>query len=330
MTTGNTNSSILGKEAFGVGVNGKWRFNRYITLKGRGAITDGTDDLKNNKSSKTQSAVYLKLLTKPILKSLKSNFIYERVDANFISLGGSGAKDKEQIENINSLKISKTLRANLDLKAKRDNLNGALSATQYIYYEYLRFNYHPGFLKRGNINFKFSNKDIEGRGAQNNRQIAGIDFNLRKKSGWRYGGGIEYNDYTDQNESTSSQISTIYKIIIAYKQKLDKNRFYRATINTNYQDVYGNQDKISFKIDAGYTHNKHLNLDLSYLVNNTDYENSNDTQNSVSQFRTTYKIDAMGAKVLRLLLEKREVSIDNDTPNSYSEYRGKLSFAMNF
>jgi len=330
LTTGSANSSISGKEGFGVGLNGKWRFNRYITLKGRCAITDATNDLRNNKPSKTQNAFYIKLLTKPILKSLKSNFIYERVDSDFISLGGSGAKDKEQIQNINSLKISKRLRANLSLKANRDNLNGALNATQYIYYEYLRFNYYPNFLKRGNINFKFSNKDIQGRDADNNRQIAGIDFNLRKKSGWRYGGGVEYNDYTDHNESASSQISTIYKVIIGYKQKLNKNRFYRATINTNYQDIYHNQDKISFKIDAGYTHDKQLSMDLSYIINDTNYENSNDTQNSVSQFRTSYKIDTTGAKIVRLLLEKRDIFVDNDKANSYSEYMGKLSFAMNF
>jgi len=293
-------------------------------------LTNGTDDIKNNKASKTHSAIYLKLLTRPILRSLRSNFTYQRVASDFISFGGSGAKDKEQIENSTSWRINKKLRANLSLKASRDNLNGALGDTQHIYYEMLRLGYRPDFLKRGDINFKISNRDTKGRGADNNKQIAGVDFTIRKKSGWRYGGGFEYNDYDDNNATSSSQTTTIYRALVGYKYRINKSKSYRITVRTNYQDIHADQDKIGFKIDAGYIHNRHLSMDLSYNINDTNYENSNDTQNSTYQFRTTYKIDTKGAKTVRLLLEKRDVDVENSSTNSYNEYRGKLSFVMNF
>lgn len=330
LSTGDANSSVLGKKGIGVGVDGKWRFSRYITLKGRVALTNGTDDIKNDKASKTHGAIYIKLLTRPILRSVRSNFIYQRVASDFLSFGGSGVKDKEQIENSTSWRINKKLRASLNLKANRDNLNGALGDTRDIYYEMLRLSYRPDFLKRGDINFKVSNKDTKGRGADNNRQIAGVDFNIRKKSGWRYGGGFEYNDYDDDNSTAASQTTTIYRALVGYRHRIDKYKSYRVAIRTNYQDIHGNQDKIGFKVDAGYVHNRHLSVDLFYNINYTDYESSNDTQNSTYQFRTTYRIDTKGAKTIRLLLEKRDVDIENDGTNSYNEYRGKLSFVMNF
>ncbi len=330
LSTGDANSSVLGKKGIGLGIDGKWRFNRYVTLKGRAALTNGTDDIKNDKSSRTHGAIYIKLLTRPVLRSVKSNFIYQRVASDFLSFGGSGTKDKEQIENSTSWRINKKLRASLSLKANRDNLDGALGDTRHIYYEMLRLSYRPDFLKRGDINFKLSNKDTKGRGADNNRQIAGINFTLRKKNGWRYGGGFEYNDFDDDNSTSSSQITTIYRALVGYKHKISKIQSYRVTVRTNYQDMHGDQNKIGFKIDAGYVYNKHLSMDLSYNINDTDFESSNDTQNSTYQFRTTYKIDTKGAKTVRLLLEKRDVDTENDGANSYNEYRGKLSFVANF
>ena len=330
LSTSDANLSILGKKGIGFGVDGKWRFNRYATLKGRVALTNATSDIKNNKPSKTHSAVYLKLLTRPVLKSVRSNFIYQRVASDFISFGGSGTKDKEQIENSTSWRISKKIRANLSLKANRDNLNGALLDTRNIYYEMFRLNYRPDFLKRGDISFRLSNKDTTGRGADNNRQIVGIDLTIRKQDGWRYGGGFEYNEYNDNNTTISSQTSNIYKVLVGYKQKISKNKSYRVTAITNYQNIHGNQNKIGLKINAGYIYNKHLSMDISYNINDTNYDISNNTQNSTYQFRTSYKIDIKGNKIVRLLLEKRDVNIENDSTNSYNEYRGKLSVAISF
>ncbi len=328
LATADANSTVVGKKGVGVGIDGKWRFSRYFTLKGRVALSNGTNDIKNHKASKTQGAIYLKLLTRPLLRSIRSNFIYQRVASDFISFGGSGTKDKEQVENLTSWRVSRKFRVNLSFKTNRDNLNGALGDTRHIYYGMFRLGYKPEFLKRGDINFKLSSRDTKGRGADNNRQIAGVDFTVRKKSGWRYGGGIEYNDYSDNNNTSSSQTTTIYRALVGYRYKVDTSKSYRITFRTNYQNIHANQDKIGFKIDAGYIHNRHLSMDLSYNINDTNYDSSNDTQNSTYQFRTTYKIDTKGIKTIRLLLEKRDVIMKNSSANSYDEYRGKLSFDM--
>ena len=70
-----------------------------------------------------------------------------------------------------------------------------------------------------------------------------------------------------------------------------------------------------------------------YIINQTDYDSSSSTkniQNSTYQFRTTYKLDAKGKNILRLLLEKRDVDVDETAESTYNEYKGKLSFVMNF
>ena len=70
-----------------------------------------------------------------------------------------------------------------------------------------------------------------------------------------------------------------------------------------------------------------------YMINDTDYDSSSsskNTQNATYQFRTTYKLDAKGKNILRLLLEKRDVDVDETPDSTYNEYKGKVSLVMNF
>lgn len=328
-SSSDTNSSTIGKRGYGIGVDGKWRFNKYITLKGRGAFTDGKGDIKNDATTSSNGAVYLKLLTRPVLKSVKSNFVYQRVDADFVSFGGNANDDKEQIENSTTWTINKEFRARIDLKANRNNLDGkAVNGTENMYYEALSLTYKPKFIKRGDFVFRASNKDTDDNIKDSNRLTAGVDFNLRQKSGWRYGAGYDYSDNDDNNASSSTN-HTI-KALLGYKKKLGKVSSYRFTVRPNYQVIESTQDKIGFKVDAAYVHDKQLSLDLMYLINDTNHESNNDTQNSTYQFRTTYKLDAKGKNILRLLLEKRDIDVDDNPDSSYNEYIGKLSFVANF
>ena len=69
------------------------------------------------------------------------------------------------------------------------------------------------------------------------------------------------------------------------------------------------------------------------MINDTNFDDattSKDTQNATYQFRTTYKLDAKGKNLVRLLLEKRDSDIKDDSQNSYNEYIGKVSLVMNF
>ena len=329
LATGDLDSNVSeAKNGYGFGVDGKWRFNKYITLKGKAALTDGKKDKRVDKGV-AHTALYLKLLTRPVLKSVKSNFVYQRVDSDFVSFGGSANDDKEQIENSTTWRINKELKARFDLKYNRDNLDGSLSDTKDLYYEAAVLTYYPSFLKRGDFNFRVSNKDIRGREV-GDTITAGVDFNLRQKSGWRYGAGY---DYSDNDSNTTSTRSHIIKALLGYKQKLSKTSSYRFAVRPNYQIIENSQDKIGLKVDAGYVYSKYLDMDILYMINDTNYDDSTtskDTQNATYQFRTTYKLDAKGKNLVRLLLEKRDSDIKDDSQNSYNEYIGKVSLVMNF
>lgn len=332
LSTGGVDSTAAGKEGYGIGLDGKWRFNKYITLKGRTAFTSGKDNIRdNNTSSKSKGAIYLKLLTRPLLKSVKSNFVYQRVDSDFISFGGSGNSDKEQLENSTTWTINKELRARMDLKGNRDNLDGALGDTQYLHYEALSLTYRPSFIK-GDMTFRGSNKGLDGRGTDTVTQTAGVDLNLRNKSSWRYGGGYDYSDVDDKNSTSSSLTTHRFNVLLGYKAKVSKVSSYRFTIRPSYLYIENQEDKIGLKLDAGYVYNKQMSMDLLYLLYQVDYSdvNANNTENSTYQARATYKLDTKGSDAIRVLLEKRDVDVDNTADKTYSEYKGKVSLVMSF
>ena len=327
------NPSAAGKKGTTVGVDTKWRFNKYITLKGRAAISHSTDDLRGNKDSQTENAIRLRLLTRPVLSSVKSNFMYQRISSDFISAAGSANADNEKIENSTSWKINKELTTKLALKSSRDNLDGALGDTQHTYYEALSFIYKPEAIKRANIDFKFTNKDVQGRGAKTNQFTAGVNGNYRTTDGFRYGLGYDYSCLTDSNTSASSQTINNIRAILGYKKKLEGESSYRITATVDAQNVSqdgNNQDRYGLKLDAGYQYNKKLSMDLAYISRNTYRDESNDSINSTYQFRTTYRLDDMGKKTVRLLLEKRDYDIENDSDSSYNEHIAKLSYVYNF
>lgn len=333
LSTGSANSSFKGKKGYAVGIDGKWRFNKYITLKGRTAFTSGKDNIRdNNTSSKSKGAIYLKLLTRPLLKSIKSNFVYQRVDSDFITFGGSANDDKEQIENSTTWTINKEFQARMDLKGNRDNLDGNLGDTRNLHYEALSLTYRPSYIKRGDITFRGSNKGLKGRGADTVTQTAGLNLNVRQKSGFKYGGGYDYSDVDDKNSTTSSSTTQTVNILLGYKGKISKVSSYRFTIKPSYLYIDNQQDKLGLKVDAGYVYDKQLSMDLLYLLYQTDYTdiNANNTQNSTYQARASYKLNQKGSDAIRVLLEKRDVDVDNSTDKTYSEYKGKISLVMNF
>ncbi len=334
LSTGGVDSNVSGKEGYGVGLDGKWRFNKYINLKGRAAVTTGTDNKRDNVDDETQTALLLKLYTRPVLKSVKSNFIYQRVDAKYVSFGGTAPKDKEQIENMTSWRINKEYNARIDLKADRNNLDSnQTDGTTVSIYEAFTLNYRPSYLTRTDIIFKATNKNIDNDLKDDNRVTARLDITKRTRSGWRYGGGYEYSDYVDSIESNASRKTNSIHGLVGYKKKLSKTRSYRVTCRANYRNIdqeAGSQDTVGLNIDAGYIHNKKLSADLAYRLNNTDNEINNNIHNNTYQFRAAYKLDERGQNIVRLLAEKRDVKVDNTPDSSYDEYIQKLSLTMRF
>lgn len=322
-----------GKEGVSLGLDGKWRFNKYFTLKGRTAISKSTEDSKNE-DKETATAIRLRLLTRPVLSSVKSNFMYERISPDFISAGGSSKnKDKERLSNSTTWRITKELNTKLDLKASRDNLDGQLTDTQHIYYEKLNFTYKPKAIKGLNVNLKLSNKDTKGRGVESNRYTVGLNGSLRQKNGFKYGTGYDYSHYDDENNNSASSIINNINVLLAYRKKLSKESSYRFTVRIDAQNVKKDSksdNNLGFKIDGQYRFNKKLSTDLSYISRYSYREDSSDTVNSKYRSRTTYKLDERGKKILRLLLEKRDYDVKNNSSKGYDEYIGKLSYVYNF
>ncbi len=332
LATGDTSVVTNGKEGYGIGLDGKWRFNKYLTLKGRAGFTDGTDDVRNYKPKSSHGAVLLKLFTRPVLKSVKSNFVYQRVEPNFVSFGGSANDDKEQIENSTTWTINKELRARMDLKGNRDNLDSKLEATQKLHYEALTLTYKPSFIKRSDMTFRGTNKGLKGRGSDTVTHTGGVNLNIRQKTGFRYGGGYDYSDVNNKMTAISSVTTHTIKALLGYKAKLSKISSYRFTIKPSYLVIESQENKFGLKVDAGYVYNKQLSMDLLYLLHQTDYTdiNANDTQNSTYQIRGAYKLSAKGSDAIRVLFEKRDIDVDDRADSTYSEYKGKVSLVMNF
>ena len=246
----------------------------------------------------------------------------------FISFGGTANDDKEQLENSTTWTINKELRARMDLKGNRDNLDGAQTEDQTLHYEALNFTYKPSFLKRADLTLRGTNKGFDGRGADSTTQTAGLNLNHRL-SQWRYGGGYDYANVDDRNASTETT-THIFKVLLGYKNRLSKDSSIRFTLKPSYLKIEGNQDKTGLHVDAGYVYDRQTSMDLLYRVNQIDYDISNNTLNSTYQARAAYKLNAKTSDVIRVLLEKRDVEVDNDSAKTYSEYRGKLSLVLNF
>ncbi len=327
------NTTAPGNKGMVFGIEADWRFNKYITFKGKGAITRSTNDLRGGKALDTENAIQLRLLTRPVLSSVKSNFTYERISTDFISTTGSANADLERIENATSWRINNEWSSKLSLKASHDNLDDSLGDTQYTYYEALNFNYKPKEYKRTTVDFKLTNKDVQGRDVKTNQYTFGVLGNYRSEDGFRYGLGYDYSNLDDKNNSASSQTINNLRAIIGYKQKLEGDSSWRitATVDAQYLDQKDNQeDRYGLKLDAGYQYSKKLSMDLAFASRNSYKEDYDDTMNNTYQFRSTYRIDDRGKQIVRLLLEKNDYKVEDNSDSSYNEHIGKLSYVYNF
>jgi len=331
LSTGDANSTVVGKKGVSFGLKGKWRFNRYVTLRGRFGLTNATDDIKNNKPMSSHTALQIKLLTKPSLRKIRSNFTYTRISPKYISLAGGATKDMEQFENSNSWRITNRLTSRFGVRFKRDNLDNDLNGTRRTSYEHISFRYRPKMIKRSDINFRFSNMDVKGRGTDSNTKTAGLSFNLRKKSGWRYALGLDYSDADDNN--ASSNITKSARVTVGYKKRLSKEKSYRITATINQQIVSqsGKKDNnYGLKLYLEYIHNARLSFDLNYMSKYAFKEDSENSEYSSYQARVNYKLDSKGRRSVRLLIEKKHNDIENTPNSSYNEYKAKISYVINF
>ena len=320
-------------EALSAGLQWDWRFNRYLRFKGDTAVTNTTNTLTGG-SAETKTAVRMTLYTKPV-RSVNSNFKYERYDGGFNTLVGSATQDRERMENTTSWAINRQLRSRMTLKYSRDNLDGkSLSGTQKIYDGLVSLNYRPDFVKRGDIGLRLQYTERDGRGLDTKQTNAGVDFTDRLKSGWRYGFGYEFTDYqVDSNGSGDNQLHTL-RGNVGWKHNFDKTNRVRVTLKLDISLFDNSDSNLSQKrfggtFDAGYDFGRQFAVDALFTSKNTNRDLSDNTSYELYQLISQYRPFGTNGHVLKLNLQRRDYH-GSTTTGSYVEDEARLAYAFAF
>lgn len=323
-----------GASAANAGMNVEWRFNRYVTLRSDMALMEGTDNLRDNKGYTHAHAIKARLLTKPLPRSLRSNFTYEYVNPDFAPLVGSGAADRERITNDTSYHFSRQLKFRLTLKHSRDNLSGTRPDTQHINDGVLYCDYRPDFLKRGDLGLRLQAKSVDGNGADSMLHENEVYFNVRPKSGWRLGGAYIYSVLDDDAAGAVDQDIHTVRGTVGWKKKLENDSLFRSTLRLDYRlldQATGDQEKIGAGIDLGYDLNPYWSFDLAAMTNKNDRDEGDDTRYGNYQFRANFHPFKDRSKTLRLTAEQRAYRSDSTTSDqTYTENLVELAFIFGF
>jgi hypothetical protein len=323
-----------GASALNTGVDVDWRFNRYLTTKATMAMTRATDNLRDDVDYENGYAIKLRLLTKPLPRSLRSNFTYEYVDPDFSPVVGSGATDRERIENATSYHFNRQLKFRLTLKYSHDNLNGQLGTTLKNNDGAFYIDYRPDFLKRGELGTRIHVKDQEGRGSDLSQTETELYITLRPKSGWSVGGAYLYTDLHDNSTSGISQHIQTLRSTLGWKKRFTDESLFRSTLYVDYRYIdlsTGDQQKVGGKIDLGYDAGKYWSADLMAQTNNTNRKFADDTDYNAYQVRGSYHPWGDPTKAIRLTGEQRYYESDSDTTDAtYREDILELSYLFSF
>lgn len=329
-----------GASALNSGVDVDWRFNRYLTTKATMAYTHGTDNLRDNNDYDNGYAIKLRVLTKPLPRSLRSNFTYEYVDSDFTPLVGTGAADRERIENATSYHLNRQLKFRLTLKHSEDNLDDQKATTTKLNEGVFYIDYRPDFLKRGDIGTRIQMKTQDSRIADVEQTEMELYFNIRPKAGWRLGAAYIYTDLHDDSKDSGGIITGIDQHIqtvrttVGWKKRFTNESLFRSTIHLDYRYIDtspGDQQKIGGKIDIGYDAGKFWSADLMAQTNNTNRRWADDTDYHAYQMRMSYHPWGDPGKVLRLTGEQRFYESDSSiTDATYTENILELSYLFSF
>lgn len=307
-----------------------WRFNRYFTTKAEMAYMRGTENMRDDVPTKSGLAAKIRLYTKPLPRSLRSNFLYEYVDSDFHPVIGSGSADLERIENSTSYYFNRQLRFRLALKHSRDNLNGALGDTQKINDATLNCSYRPDFLKRGDLGLRGQIKTSHGRGADLLQQEAELNMTIRPKPGWRYGAAYIFTDIDDNASGAVDQRINAIRGTLGWLKRFSEERVLRSTINLDYRYISeesGSQNNLGGKIDMGYDGGKSWSADLLAQTSQSNRAMSDNTKYSAYQVRGTYHPGGDSTKSWRLSAEERLYGSDtSSTDQTYNEDVIEISY----
>ncbi|WP_321365516.1 hypothetical protein [uncultured Desulfuromusa sp.] len=316
------------------GVDWNWRFNRYLSIRGETAYNQSDLNTSDSTDDDDAGAIRIKVYSKPLPRSLRVNFLYERFDTDFKPVIASASADRERFENDTEWMISREFKARLTLKHSQDNLDGALGDTLYTRDAVLYLTYRPDWMKRGDFGVRMQGKRNSGRGSDQNMQIVSVDFNNRPKSGWRYGTSYILTLIDDNAAGAEDQQINTMRGILGWKKRLADDHMVRATVTLDGNFINknsGDQVGVGGRIDCGYDAGNLWSMDLFASTKNNGNDAAADTQYINYQFRADYHPGSDRSKSIRLSAERREYdSDDTTTDQDYQEHLVKLAYLFTF
>ncbi len=315
------------------GMDWKWRFNRYVSFKGETAYTHTDLNSEDNESADNAWGVRMRLLTKPLPRSVRSNFSYERLDPDYKPVVASASSDRERFENDTEWMINRQFRLRTTLKYSHDNLDNQLVDTLTTREGVLYLTYRPDWLKRSDLGLRAQFKTDNGRGSDKYMQVDEINFNFRPKSGWRYGVSYIFTNINDDSTSGEDQQINTLRGTIGWKKRFSEDRMIRTTVQLDGHLINrdsGDQQSYGGRIDFGYDAGNLWSTDLSAGTKNSYNDSSPDNTYVNYQFRANYHPGEDRSKAIRLTAERREYDSDDINSPDYQEHIVKLSYLFAF
>lgn len=321
-------------EALTGGILWDWRFNRYLATRGETAVTRSDTNTSDNLSGKTAGAVKLKLMTKPLPKSLRLDLNYERIDPDFNPVVASANNDTERYEVDTTWMPGREVKVRLTLKESRDNLDHTLAGTQTVDDGVLDFSWRPDWLKRGELGLRNQYKTTEGRGSDQRLSIAEINASLRPSTGWKYGLAYLFTDIDQRTVGVTTdedqKLHTLRTTLGWTKPLADDHQFRsNARIDANFIDrATGDQTGLGGKVDLGYDAGKFWSMDLSAQTRQTYRDAAEDNEYYAYEVRGNYHPGGDRSKAVRLTAARRD--FDSAGGESTTEHVAKLSYLFSF
>jgi len=320
-------------EAQTAGLDWNWRFNRYVTFKGDTAFTHADLNSKDDTSAKDAWALKLRLLTKPLPRSVRSNFMYERLDPNYKPVVASASSDRERFENDTEWMINRQLRLRTTLKYSQDNLDNQLIDTLVNKEGVVYVTYRPDWLKRGDFGVRGQFKRDGGRGTNRYMQVGEFNFNLRPKGGWRYGASWIFTHINDNAITGEDQKINTLRGTLGWKHRFAQDHMIRTTFQLDGHFINrnsGDQESLGGRVDVGYDAGNLWSMDLLASVKNTLKDVAADNSYVNYQFRANYHPGEDRSKAIRLTAERREYDSDDAASPDYYEHIVKLAYLFSF
>lgn len=318
-------------EAVTTGLQWNWRFNRYLQTRGEGAFTRSEENTRSESGPSESGAVRLRLLTSPLPRSLRMNFLYERVEPGFAPLAGSAPRDTERVESDTTWMLSQEFKARLTLKNRHDNLDRQLSGTLETNEGVLDLNWRPRWVKRGDLNLRTQRKDSKGRGTEQKLSIGELGADFRTASGWRYGLRWIFTDIEDRTAGAEDQQIHTLRGTFGWNRRIGDDHTWRATIRLDANRIdrkSGDQNALGGGLDLGYDAGTHWSADLSAATRNTYRDRSEDNEYRAYEIRGNYHPGGDRSRAIRISAGRREY--DNEKGQDTREHVAKLSYLFGF